>query len=154
MTVNNKGKVWLGTDKGLFLYDPSFKKGQPFNLPTATQNIYNVETNNETVWITTTSEVVKMHASTNKMTPFNLNALVSHVSLYKRSLFVDDNNNAWVGSNKGFYVVDGKAFQPHDDTEEPHLVNFRVFDQPKLFDRPYYDLDKVELNYDENFFFG
>jgi len=153
MAVNGKGQVWLGTDNGLFLYNPVSKKSSVFNLPTATQNIFNVVTGSgETVWVTTPGEVVRLEMTTGKMVPFNLNALVLHVNLYKRSLFLDEDNNAWVGSDKGFYVIDGKTFQPHDDTEEPHLVNFRVFDQPKIFDQPYYDLNRVELDYNENFF--
>ncbi|MDB5207101.1 MAG: hybrid sensor histidine kinase/response regulator [Flavisolibacter sp.] len=33
----------------------------------------------------------------------------------------------------------------------PHLVNFKVFDQPKLFNKSYYELTDVELKYNEIF---
>ncbi|HVF81301.1 MAG TPA: histidine kinase, partial [Flavisolibacter sp.] len=153
MTVNNKGELWLATNDGLYFYNPHTKKSLLYPLPTTTQVLLNVVTrDSETVWVTTTNEVVKLNANKGEAVSFNLNALLSHVTVSKRSLFIDDENNAWIGSNKGFCVLNEKAFQPQGGMSAPHLVNFKVFDQPKLFGRPYYELTNVELNYNENFF--
>ncbi|HYO22642.1 MAG TPA: histidine kinase, partial [Flavisolibacter sp.] len=153
MALTPKGELWLATNNGLFFYDPAAKKSRPVVLPTASQNIVNVTTKDGTiVWASTGNEIVKLEAATGKTTSFNLNALLPHVALYKRSLFADDENNAWIGSNKGFCVIDNKAFQPRFQMLTPRLVSFKVFDQAKVFEQPYFDLTDIDLNYNENFF--
>lgn len=154
MAVGGEGRVWLATNNGLLLYDPVLKKSRPYPLPTATQNFLNVATQSgRTVWATTATEVVKLDAATGKAVAYNLNALLPYLAVYKRSLCVDEEGIAWVGTSKGFCAVDGKAFrsQTYSGTA-PSLIAFNVFDQPKLFDRPYHDLTAIDLDYNENFF--
>ena len=153
ISVDPVGKLWLATNIGLILYDPVSGKSHHYRLPTATQNIHNVSTiDGETIWITTSSELVKLQESNGKAIPFNLNKLVPHVGAYHRSLYVDKNNNAWIGSNKGFFIVDNKSFKPRSAMSIPHLVNFKVFDKNRLFDEPYFDVSRIELAQNENFF--
>jgi len=153
ITIDPRGQLWLATNNGLILYNPATKKSRHYRLPTATQNVANVATiDGETIWLSTNHEAVKLQASTGKAISFNLNTLVPHVVTFHRSLFVDKNNNAWVGSNKGFFVVDNKAFHPRSTVSAPHLVNFKVFDEARLFDQPYFNLSHIDLNHNENFF--
>jgi ligand-binding sensor domain-containing protein/putative methionine-R-sulfoxide reductase with GAF domain len=152
MALDPKGRLWIGTNKGLILYDPGSKQKQLINLPTATQHISNVGISGETLWATTSNEIVKMRLNDLMTISFNLDLLMSHVSIYRRSLFIDKSGNAWIGSNRGFCMVAPQIFRSETAMAAPHLVSFRVFDQRKVFEQPYYDLSYVELNYNENFF--
>jgi LytS/YehU family sensor histidine kinase/ligand-binding sensor domain-containing protein len=147
------GNLWLGTNNGLIQYDPVTKRSKTWSLPTATQNIINVSSIvQDKIWISTTNEVVYLDVATGRSLPFNLNVLMTNVHLYVRSLYIDPSNTIWIGSNKGFCRIDSKNFLPQPAMSLPRLVSFRVFDQPKVFDRPYNELSEVELNYNENFF--
>ncbi|RYZ20554.1 MAG: GAF domain-containing protein, partial [Chitinophagaceae bacterium] len=153
ISVDPKGILWLATNNGLFAYDPVTRKAKLHRLPTATQNIYNVETKDgETVWATTANDVVRLQVVTDKFTSFNLSSLLPHVVTYQRSLYVDEMNDAWIGSSKGFSIINNAAFRPLTTVSVPHLINFKVFDKPKLFDQPYFNLSHIELNHNENFF--
>lgn len=147
------GALWLGTKKGLIYYNPDTKKGKPYNLPTASQDVFNVAYTKEgAVWATTGSEVVLFTPATGKSVAFNLNTVMPYANITRRSLFVDEQGNAWLGTNRGFCMVDKTGFAPQTGIGAPHLVNFRVFDKPKLFAQPYFELSDIELNWDENFF--
>jgi ligand-binding sensor domain-containing protein/putative methionine-R-sulfoxide reductase with GAF domain len=152
ISVDKKG-LWLATNKGLFFFNTASMQGNPVTLATATTNIFNVATKDgERIWLTTADEVAMLVVSTGKVVSFNLNALLPKVILYRRSLFVDKNNNAWVGGNKGFFTVDGNGFKPHTPIYKPNLVNVKVLDKQKLFDLSYADLKEIELDHNENFF--
>lgn len=153
IAIDPKEVLWLATNNGLFAYDPVTKKAKLHRLPTATQNIYNLATRDgETVWITTANDVVRLQVATNKYVSFNLNSLLPHVVTYQRSLYVDEMNDAWIGTSKGFCIISNTAFRTVTTVSVPHLVNFKVFDEPKLFDQPYFNLSQIELDHNENFF--
>jgi ligand-binding sensor domain-containing protein/putative methionine-R-sulfoxide reductase with GAF domain len=152
IAIDSTGNLWLGTNNGLVAYDPVSGKSRQFSLPTASQNILNVSCRGGLVWITTNNEIVKVEAATGASMTFNLYAFVPNIITFARSMYVDQNNTLWIGGNKGIYRIDGNKFHQQTDTKLPSLVNFRVFDQQKLFDQPYHELQKIELNNDENFF--
>lgn len=153
IAAGSNGSLWLGTNIGIFSYDPSTKQSRHFILPGGSQDVFNVAANNgKTVWITTSTEIIRLDAATGSMRFFNIASLVSYITINKRSLFVDANNNAWIGSDKGFCIVSDRSFDPKGFTFPPHLISVNVLGKQKLFDKTGFDLTEVQLEYNENFF--
>ena len=65
---------------------------------------------------------------------------------------LDTENMLWVGTTNGFAIIDTKRFKVSHISKQPQVVNFAVFDKPKVFERPLSELDKIDLAYNENFF--
>jgi ligand-binding sensor domain-containing protein len=111
MAINSRGAVWLATNNGLVFYDPKTKKSPLYPLPATTQNLFNVAARDgETIWVTTTNEVVKLDANTGKAVSFNLNALLPHVILSKRSLLLMMKTAHGSAATKAFAYLTKRRF--------------------------------------------
>jgi LytS/YehU family sensor histidine kinase len=75
-----------------------------------------------------------------------------YAGFIQNSLWKDAQGNLWLGTDKGFCIVDTKYFKPDKKISPPHLVSFSVFDKRKTFDQPCFDLKKIKLEHNENFF--
>lgn len=147
------GKLWLGSDAGLHIYDPATKKTQKIALNTTYKAVYNIDIQNKDwAWLSTPREVVRYNRVTGATDILPANAFLANSHLTKRAFRLDGNGFLWAGTNKGFCKIDISRFENKTQFNEPQLVNFSVFDRQKTFDKPYQSLDEIVLEHDENFF--
>lgn len=151
--IDTSGMLFIGTSKGLIEYNPINKTNKTILLPANYQTIINITTEgNEVVWLTTAKEIIRLNRRDERFNVFKLNIILPYANFIQNSLWKNSQNDLWIGTDKGFCIVDTKNFRTNTKTLPPHLVGFSVFDKPKAFNQPYYDLEKIELKYNENFF--
>lgn len=151
--LDSSGLLLIGTSKGLIEYNSLHKRSKAITLPLYYQNVSNISTEGkDTLWLTTPKEIIKLNRSTGQFKVFDLHALLPYSVFIPNSLWKDAQGNLWIGTDKGFCIVDIKNFKPDKKISPPHLVSFSVFDKRKTFDQPFFDLKKIKLKHNENFF--
>ena len=121
------GNLWIGTDgEGITIIDKTGKAIQQFVAKTNTANGLTgnyiqamVEDENQNKWIGTyLNGLLHYDIKTNKFSSIKAVNKVGQMATDIRSLFIDNKNRIWVGSNVGIsvYSLSGKqtAFYPHN----------------------------------------
>ena len=146
-------KLILGLYNGFIVYDLVSKKSTRYSLPTVSQEVMNVICyGKDKLWLTTQTDIIKYDLATKKAEAFDLSVLLPHANINRRAFYLDANANLWIGTTLGFCIVDTKRFRAGNSISAPRIVDFSVFDKRKVFNRTIEELDKISLNYDENFF--
>jgi ligand-binding sensor domain-containing protein/signal transduction histidine kinase len=128
---DKSGRIWLGTNKGLFIYNPTNNQVQKIDLPKnklADQEIWSIFVDDDgLLWIGTYAGGV-----------FTVNPLtleIKHLildpdngrSLTVRAISKDRSGKYWIGTRGGLYMYEKDkgvtAFYCHDDREPKSLVN-------------------------------
>jgi len=128
---DRSGQIWIGTNSGLFVYNPTNNRAEKISLPqtiATNEEIWEILIDDDgTVWVGTYS---------------NGMFAVNPYSLEARQLVVDPNNDRsntvraiskdrsgkyWIGTRGGLYIYDkikgARAFYYHDEREPKSLVN-------------------------------
>jgi putative methionine-R-sulfoxide reductase with GAF domain/streptogramin lyase len=151
--VDDEGKVWIGTRKGLFTYNPVSKKSRKINLNTSVPEVYNISIQNkEWIWLSTSKEIVRYNTIKGTTDILSVFSLFPNSEVSKRAFLLDASGFLWVGTNKGFGIIDTHRFEIKTAKQKPQLVDFSVFDKPQSFAQPFSELEKIVLKYDQNFF--
>ncbi|MBC7937942.1 MAG: histidine kinase [Rhizobacter sp.] len=148
--TDSNGILWIGKGKTIIQYDPVGKK--VIRTLAANSNIFNISSDKNRAWFTTKNEIGSIDKTTGRLSSFNVNTLLTNVSLSQKSLLKDNNGHFWLGSNSGFCIIDPEKFKSDGVIRRPYLTGFKVFDKPRNFELPYNDIKEIELNYKDNFF--
>ncbi|HEX5654307.1 MAG TPA: two-component regulator propeller domain-containing protein, partial [Chitinophagaceae bacterium] len=141
-----EGKLWLGTSGGLYRYDPSTRKSNKPRLQTSFPEVYNIALGDiPFIWIATKGEIVKYNPLSGESVILPVTALFSNSWIVKKAFFLDPEGFLWVGTTKGFGKIDTRRFTSIHDSRQPQLVRFSVFDQSMVFDEPFAQLGKIDL---------
>jgi ligand-binding sensor domain-containing protein/putative methionine-R-sulfoxide reductase with GAF domain len=150
---DREGKLWLGTYKGLHRFDPATGTGEKIELNTTEKAVYNIAVEDDRfIWLATPKEVVRYDRLKRTTQTILSQSFFPNCTIIKRAFALDKEKMLWVGTNKGFVVIDTKRFQINNSAKEPQIVNFSVFDKPQVFGKPFSELKKITLPHDENFF--
>lgn len=150
---DDEGKIWIGSANGLYCYDPQTKKGRKIALHTSGKEIYNIAIqNNRYIWLTTPKEIIRYNRTENTADILASNSFLPNSGILKRAFLLTPDGSLWVGTNKGFGKIDTKRFHTTTINTEPQLANFSVFDQSRLFEKSLSEVDRIVLQYNENFF--
>ena len=147
------GKLWLGTYQGLHVYDPATGTGEKIELNTTEKAVYNlVIQDDQFIWLATPKEVVRYDRIKKTTESLLVHSFFPNSVVVKRPFVLDKENMLWVGTNKGFAIIDTRRFRINSANKQPQIVSFSVFDKSKRFEKPLPELDKISLGYNENFF--
>ena len=153
ISIDEDGKLWLGSTQGLFFYDPVSKTSRPIILDLSRKEIFNIAIQNkEWAWLTTQKDIIRYNRISGSAAAMPISFIFPGSDIVRRAFMLDGNNFLWVGTTKGFCKVDITRFKRDNTTTQPELVNFSVFDKPQLFDKPYSEIDEINLKYNQNFF--
>lgn len=120
LSYDTDGKLWIGTDNGLYIYEES--KDELSCLTTANSNLtsnsihYTFCDSNGTVWLGTTKGLLKYNSSTENFTRYG-------DSIHIITITEGDQGNLWVGTwNKGIGLLERqsntlKTIHPSGDNE-------------------------------------
>jgi ligand-binding sensor domain-containing protein/putative methionine-R-sulfoxide reductase with GAF domain len=147
------GSIWLGTDNGLYRYDPISGQSEKVTLNLSSKAVYNIALQNGNfLWLSNSNEVVRYDRKKKRIDILSSHSFLPNSLISTRAFLLDSNGLLWIGTNKGFATIDTRRFQSRQVTSQPQLVNFTVFDTPKGFENPISEQDKIVLTYNENFF--
>jgi ligand-binding sensor domain-containing protein/putative methionine-R-sulfoxide reductase with GAF domain len=152
MKMDENGHLWIGTPAGLISYDPATKTSRKIALPTSSQQVTNLHISQHSTWITTAKELIRFNRATGKTEIVDLRTMLPRAGVFTRAMTMDQKGDLWIGTNKGFFIVDTAGFRGQEPVRKPQLVSFTVFDKEKSFEQTFNALDKIVLNYQENFF--
>ncbi len=131
---NPSGSIWLGTNNGLFVYDPKDNQVQKIGLPqnfSSNQEIWDIFMDNDgAFWIGSYANglhivnPVSLEVKQMTLDPGN------ERSLTVRAVSKDRNGKYWIGTRGGLYIYEKTkgvtAFYYHDEREPKSLVNNSV----------------------------
>lgn len=139
--IDQSGKIWLGTNNGLYLYNQQTNQVQKVDLgqaPSSNQEIWAIyKEDNETLWIGTYAHGLSLINQQTLGAKHIVLDLGNDRSLTVRAIAKDRNGKYWIGTRGGLYIYEkGKgatAFYFHDEREPKSLVNNSIqcvaFDQ-------------------------
>ena len=104
------------------------------------------------LWLSTPTEVIRYNRQKRSREILASHSFLPRAAIEKRAFFLDANGYLWVGTNKGFAKIDTRRFQTLHNTPAPQVTSFSVFDKQKTFDSALADIQKITLQYNENFF--
>jgi len=125
------GRIWLGTNNGLFLYDPKKNLIKKISLPqnpSSNQEIWDIYTDEDgTLWIGTYANgLLTVNSNTLEVKKLILDS-ENDRSQTVRAVSKDRNGKYWIGTRGGLYIYEkakgATAFYYHDEREPKSLVN-------------------------------
>ena len=125
ITQDKAGNLWVGTNRGISIIDPSIKQVSKklklnFTLPHRKTRSLLADTINDIMWIGTDAGLGKWDNS--KITIINEeDGLIDNTIL---SMFLDSENKLWVGTNNGLSKVEEDKIT--NWTEKDGIINNRV----------------------------
>src|SRR5665647_3690283 len=128
---DRSGKIWLGTNNGLFLYDPKNNQIQKINLSqnqTSNQEIWDIFHDDDGIlWIGTYANgLLTINPITLEVKQLTLDS-ENDRNQTVRAISKDRNGKYWIGTRGGLYVYEknkgATAFYYHDEREPKSLVN-------------------------------
>ena len=131
MQTDQSGKIWLGTNNGLFVYNQQNNQVQKINLPqklSSNQEIWFIYKDDDgTMWIGTYANgLYTVNPKTLEIKQVVLDGNNDR-SLTVRAIAKDRNGKYWIGTRGGLYIYERNkgvtAFYYHDEREPKSLVN-------------------------------
>ena len=160
--VDTKGKIWAGTDIGLFQYDESKDQFIAFSSPVFSAGIETIlnllEDDLQNIWITTSNAILKMSPDRERIQMFNagygiLSSNWNWLNNYKAS-----DGRLFMGGSRGYYM-----FKPEELTVStpPPLLHFSqlIIGSKDIFpggegilSAPIWKTEKIQLAHNQNTF--
>ncbi len=125
------GRIWIGTNHGLFVYDPKSNSAQKIVLNlnfSSNEEIWDILIDDdETVWVGTYADgIFKVNSTTFSSQHIKLDENNDRSNTV-RSITKDKNGKYWIGTRGGLYIYDKTegvtGFYYHDEREPKSLVN-------------------------------
>ncbi len=133
LRTDHSGRIWIGTNRGLIVYDPVSNLAEQVNLKGSRTNeeIWEIlQDNDETIWVGTYASGMYGVNATSLDTRQIIIDSDNDRSNTVRAISKSPNGNYWIGTRGGLYLYDklkgATAKYYHDDREPKSLVNNSV----------------------------
>ena len=152
---DSRGRMWIGTAKGLNLFDPttrSFRvylehEGLPNNV------IYAIlEDKYGNLWISTNKGLSCFDPENGSFRNFNVNDGLQSNEFNSGAYCLSNTGLMYFGGVNGFNVFDPDRLKPSGYLAPVYLTGFRIFDHEARFGKSLADLKEIELSYRQNYF--
>ncbi len=156
------GRIWAGTDAGLFYFDEGRDNFIPFGntiLGNESDPILSLlEDNEHNIWITTSNSILKLSANRERVQRFNADYGVLSSNWNWLNNFKAHDGRLFIGGSNGYYM-----FNPADInvSSSPPLLTFsqlsiggkEIFPEKNgILTKPIWNADKIKLAYNQNSF--
>jgi ligand-binding sensor domain-containing protein len=124
--------IWIGTRKGLaYIKSNMIHRFEPANNPEWLQLIRDVKSKNGDLYVATKTALVRIDWSSRNLSLFTIEGLNPTFS----SLEFDHNNNLWIGTEEGLFVLVGDEIKAIDFSEKSadRFVNFIIRRDKKMY---------------------
>lgn len=152
---DKQGFIWVGTKGGLEKFNPLTDN---FELFTEKEGLPNhliwgiVEDNMNNLWLSTSNGISKLDLKTMEFHNYDQSDGLQSNSFLSRSYLKTKAGDILFGGNNGFNWIRPELLRNSEFKPPVVIQSFKVFDQPRLFDKPLSDLKTIRLSYKENFF--
>lgn len=153
------GKLWIGTfGGGLCQYD---RPSNTFIRYTIEDGLVNNEvcaiaSTGKHLWISTNKGLSRFDFRSKKFRNYRKNDGLATDEFTPGADFVSKNGNIFFGGNKGFAFFDPDMVEDIDYVPPIYLTAIKKYDEAinfrSLFGKPIAKVDRIELNYDDDFF--
>ena len=159
---DSAGKVWAGSNDGLYTYDRSSDKFILYNNSNTMAEISSVlsivEDNQRYLWLATTTGIARINPERNETSLFAKKYEISENGFRQRSAYKDRKGKIYFGDAAGYYSFNPAEFTQNIKIPEIIITNFSLADQivkPNK-DGPLKESLKntkeIRLHYDQNVF--
>lgn len=154
-----KGNIWLGTSAdGIRIIDP--KKDTNQSLLTyghqdgiTEEKIAHIITDRDkAIWISSSNGLFNFNYDAKTFYHYKQSNGIADSYLTNKGLFARNNGDIFIGQDHGFSYLNIDQLQKNAAEPTLILTSFKVFEEEKKLDKKINYLEKVTLNYAENFF--
>lgn len=150
---DSQGRIWVGTEQGLNLYDSDIDGFHRYIDPSGTQ--YNVivglmEDSRGYLWAGTAVNITKFSPRTESFRHYDSHDGFQSGAFNQRSFFKSSRGEMFFGGTNGF-----NAFFPEDIYDNPRipkivLTGFKIFNQDANLEKPIYEIEEISVPYSRN----
>jgi ligand-binding sensor domain-containing protein len=154
------GTIWVGTNNhGIVVIDPQKPTNQSFTvynlddgLPDLT--VTNIVRNTEGgLWLSTLDGLCFFDAQKKEFHRLNCGETVEDLKMRRKGLAFGAQNTLLLGLNKNFLSIQLDKKQAIPPTNLPiQFTDFKIFEKSVSFNKPLNDVEKIDLQPDQNFF--
>ncbi|QGQ95968.1 GHKL domain-containing protein [Paenibacillus psychroresistens] len=152
---DKSGSIWVGTKGGLEKFNPIKDSFERF---TQTEGLSNnliwgiVEDNSDNLWFSNTKGLSKLNPKTMSFHNYEQADGLQSNTFVVRSFLKTNDGALFFGGYNGFNWIRPELLEDSHFTPSIVIHSFKVFDQPKLLDKPLSEMKTIQLSYKENFF--
>ena len=152
---DNVGNLWVGTASGLNLMDRETGTFTAYleSDGLASNAITGICLDNKSnLWMSTTNGISQFDPANQTFKNYNVEDGLVGVMFEDRSYYKDQDGWMYFGGFNGFNVFHPDSIKDNTVIPPVYLTSFYLFEDRVYFDLPLYEMDHIDLNYDENDF--
>lgn len=134
---DSKGRIWVGTENGLNLYNPMTTD---FSLYSINHGLPNknvrsiVEDNQGNIWVATANGLAKLNPQTQKITSYFVEDGLASNEYFEGSVFKDKYGSIYLGHNRGISKFTPSSIIDNPTPPEVYLTDFLVLNESLTID--------------------
>jgi len=155
---DQKQQLWLGTRGGsLNRWDPKDRLESKVNfhhysenIALPSSNIYGIKSDNSgDIWLSHNRGITKFNPETLKTHQYGIRDGLQDTEFNMGAAFKSKNGTIYFGGNRGYNLIRPESIRENNTPPLVTVSDIRIMNQSKKFDRPYYNLDKLEIGYED-----
>ncbi len=146
-------ELWIGTEDGLMVRDIDAGAFRQIGHKRLNSSIYAmIHDENGTFWGSTSDGLFSIDLESEKLQTYDIGLGLDSKSFAFNGRYIAEDGKVYFGTNNGFI-----AFYPDNiqsNQKPPNLIftNFFVFDQPLALEKDINYVERIELDYQQNYF--
>ena len=155
---DEKQQLWLGTQGGgLNRWDAEDRKNSvenfhhyAENISLPSSNIYGIQSDSSGhLWLSHNRGVTWFDPETLETMQFGVRDGLQDTEFNMGAAFKSTDGLIYFGGNRGFNTIDGQNLSMDSEKPQISISDIKIMNQRKTFDTPYYNLEYLELSYED-----
>ncbi|RLA49763.1 MAG: hypothetical protein DRR42_14965 [Gammaproteobacteria bacterium] len=155
---DEKQRLWLGTrGGGLNRWDVEDRKrsrgnfhnySESISLPSS--NVYGIKSDaSGNLWLSHNRGISKFNPATLETHQYGRRDGLQGTEFNMGAAFQTNLGTIYFGGNQGFNIIAAKGVEKRNIPPKVSISDIRIMNEKKVFNTPYYELEKLELNYED-----
>ncbi len=151
--TDHQGRIWIGSNKGLNLYNPATDEFQDIEALHAFPSraiLGIVEDITGKLWLSTNRGLIRYNPQDNSTNWYDLHNGIQGYEYVPKSRYAGRNGKIYFGGQYGFNIIDADAFKNYQSNSPVVLNQINVKGQSYISGQPIWKIDYIELPYAQN----